>query len=176
MDHAGIIQRLEALESANQQMLRLGLVTEVLEAEGKVRVKIMDPQCMETFKLPVLCHKTQYDKAYWLPDPNEQVLCIFLDLHGGRQMGFVLGAIYSEVDRVPVADKDKAHIKFADGSVLEYDRAGHSLRIESVGSIEIQAKNQLTFRSPSIDFFPEATVGEPIPLRFLKDATLIGDC
>lgn len=40
---------------------------------------------------------------------------------------------------MPVSSKDKWHIKFEDGTWLEYDRAEHKLRANIKGDVEIEA-------------------------------------
>lgn len=92
---------------------------------------------MVSFDLPVLVRGAMGTKDYWLPDPGEQVVCIFLPI--GNAQGFVLGAFYSQKDRPPVAEANKRHIAFPDGTTIEYDRATHTLTINAKGPINIVA-------------------------------------
>lgn len=97
------------------------------DAQGaRVRVTFPDHDQMLSYWLPVVVFKTQDDKAYWMPDLGEQVVCL-MDEHD--EAGAVLGAIYSIVDTPPVQSADKCHISFRDGATFEYDRGVHALAI-----------------------------------------------
>jgi phage baseplate assembly protein V len=106
-------------------MFRVGLVKSQDVNKGRVRISFPDRDQMTSWWLPVVVPKTQTDKAYWLPDVGEQVVCM-MDEHD--EDGAVLGAIYSDADTTPVQSADKVHWSFKDGTSLEYDRAAHSLK------------------------------------------------
>ena len=133
-------------------MFRVGKVVAVDEKTAKARVELEDADKVISYWLPVLHHKTQDDKFYWLPDLNELVLVGFLDY--GIEQGFVLGAIYNEKDTPPIVDKDKIHIRFKDGTTIEYDRNTHKLLIHSVGDIEIISDTHIIMKAPRIDLNP----------------------
>lgn len=114
---------IEYLAEALKQVVRVGVVTNTYPDKATVRVKCSDADGLVTWPLRVLAHKTHKDKAYWMPDIGEHVLCVFLPY--GHEQGFVIGALYSDQDQVPVADQDKAHTLFDDGSRFEYDRKTH---------------------------------------------------
>ena len=133
-------------------MFRVGKVVAVDEKTAKVRVELEDADKVITYWLPVVVQKAQDDKFYWLPDIGELVLVGFLDY--GIEQGFVLGSIYNQQDKPPVASKDKMHIQFKDGTVIEYDRNTHKLLIHSVGDIEIISDTHITMRAPRIDLNP----------------------
>ena len=133
-------------------MFRVGKVVAVDEKTAKVRVELEDADKVITYWLPVVVQKAQDDKFYWLPDVGELVLVGFLDY--GIEQGFVLGSIYNQQDKPPVASKDKMHIQFKDGTVIEYDRNTHKLLIHSVGDIEIISDTHITMRAPRIDLNP----------------------
>jgi phage baseplate assembly protein V len=76
--------------------------------------------------LPICVPKTQNDKAYWIPDIGEQVVCL-MDEHD--EDGAVIGCIYSQADTTPVQSADKWHITMKDNAVFEYDRNAHTLNI-----------------------------------------------
>ena len=105
-------------------MFRVGLVKTQDVTNCRVRVSFPDRDQMTSWWLPVVVPKTEADKAYWLPDVGEQVVCM-MDEHD--EDGAVLGAIYSTADTTPVQSADKVHWSFKDGTSLEYDRAAHSL-------------------------------------------------
>ena len=105
---------------------RVGIVDAQNLATGRVRVTFLGRDHLQSWWLPVLAPKTQSDKAYWMPDLGEQVVCL-MDEHD--EDGCVLGAIYSTVDTPPVSSADKFHASFKDGAAFEYDRAAHALSI-----------------------------------------------
>ena len=126
-----IFDRLARLEEVLAWLVRVGIVTGVDETRGTVRVQFGDADYLISYDLPVLFSKTHADKCIHMPDLGEHVTCIFLP--NGQEEGFVLGAFYSKGDAVPVASRDKRHIKFKDGSWFEYDRAAHKLSGHVVG-------------------------------------------
>ncbi|MFD2089555.1 phage baseplate assembly protein V [Brevibacillus brevis] len=67
-------------------------------------------------------------KDYWLPDVNEQVWCLFLPT--GNADGIILGSTYNQEDLVPIKNKNKRHIRFGDGTFIDYDRETHTLTID----------------------------------------------
>ncbi len=152
-----IVRRLTALEGQVRQMLRLGYVVEVLPEEARVRVECRDADCLQTYTLPVLAPKTRCDKGYWLPDLGEQVLCVFLPL--GLEVGFVLGALYSLADVVPVASPDKAHLRWQDGAWVEYDRGSGEMQVHCRGSLTLAAE-EIVLKAGSVKM-PDPIITEP---------------
>lgn len=140
--NADTSRRIEDLNARLDRFLRLGEVTATYPERGTVRVRLADARAggsgdapLVSAELAVLHHRTGRDKSWWMPDVGEHVACLFLPF--GREDGLVLGAIYSAADPVPVADQDKARLQFADGTVLEYDRAAHKLTGNVAGEIEL---------------------------------------
>ncbi len=127
---------------------KFGTVSAVDEKTQRVRVRLPDLDNLRTNWLPVLTRKSLRDKDYWLPDVGEQVAVL---LDGRGEDGIVLGAIFSSADPVPVASRDKRHVRFDDGTTVEYDRAAHKLKIYCVGDIEIEAAGNLRLRGARID-------------------------
>lgn len=103
---------------------RVGIVNETDVTTVRVRVIFPDYDQMQSYWLPVVVPKAQNDKAYWIPDVGEQVVCL---MDSRDEAGAVLGAIYSSTDTAPVANANKWHVGFADGTAFEYDRAQHVL-------------------------------------------------
>ncbi|MDM7320222.1 MAG: phage baseplate assembly protein V [Fervidobacterium sp.] len=117
-------------------MYRVGIVVAIDEARAMVRVQWTDLDGELSYWLPVMQHKTLRDKAYWLPDVGEHVVCL-LDENG--EEGVVLGAIYSDADKPPVSSRDKFFVRFEDGTTIEYDRKSHTLNINCTGTVNITA-------------------------------------
>ncbi len=106
--------------------LRLGIVRDQDLSLGRLRVTFNEFDQMLSYWLPVVVPKTQNDKAYWLPDIGEQVVCL---MDERDEAGVVLGAVYSQADTTPVQSADKFHLAFRDGTAIEYDRARHVLAL-----------------------------------------------
>jgi phage baseplate assembly protein gpV len=114
---------------------RVGIVQQQDAAHAKVRVVFPDYDAVVSWWLPVIFAKTQNDKAYWIPDVGEQVVCL-MDLRD--EAGAVLGAIYSNADLPPVNSADKFHLAFKDGASVDYDRAAHVLDLKFQDTTEIR--------------------------------------
>src|SRR5208283_2545148 len=112
--------------AAPMSVLRLGIVKEQDISLARLRVIFNEFDQMLSYWLPVVVPKTQNDKAYWLPDIGEQVVCL---MDERDEAGVVLGAIYSQADTTPVQSADKFHLGFKDGTAIEYDRAAHVLAL-----------------------------------------------
>ncbi|KIX14985.1 phage baseplate assembly protein V [Dethiosulfatarculus sandiegensis] len=157
-----IERRLTALEGAMHQVLRIGVVTLQLPEKGKVRVRLIDADCLETYELTVLYPATYMDKAYRMPDIDEQVVCLFVPFADGLQKGFVLGAIYSDPDPVPVSCPNKTHMRWVDGTWMEYDRAEGKMQIHCRGKLIIAAGEGVEFLTPVVRLPYQMTgPGEP---------------
>src|SRR5207245_775026 len=107
-------------------MFRIGIVKSQDAQNARVRVTFPDRSQMESWWLSVVMPKSQNDKAYWIPDVGEQVVCL-MDEHD--EDGAVLGSIYSSVDAPPVSSADKWHVTMKDGATFEYDRSSHAFAV-----------------------------------------------
>lgn len=135
-------------------MLKFGIVTNIDESRALVRVQFTDMDAVISYWLPVMRGKTLKDKQYWMPDVGEHVVCL-LDENG--EEGVVLGAIYSAEDPPPVRSKDKYHVRFNDGTVIEYDRAEHKLKADVKGDVEIRATGKCEVDCQSDIYIKSAT-------------------
>jgi phage baseplate assembly protein V len=107
-------------------MFRVGIVKTQDLVNCRVRVTFPDRDQMVSWWLPICVPKTQNDKAYWVPDVGEQVVCL-MDEHD--EDGTVLGSIYSSADTPPVNSADKWHVTMKDSAAFEYDRSQHALAV-----------------------------------------------
>ena len=75
-----------------KRLIRVGTVSSVNAAAGTVRVAFAAQDDMVTYELPVITRGSKNNKDYWLPDVDEQVLCLFLPNTSGRGVcdGFVM--------------------------------------------------------------------------------------
>lgn len=134
-------------EHRNQSHFRIGIVKMQDPANGRVRVVFPDRDQIPSWWLQVVVPKTQRDKAYWMPDLGEQVVCLMDECD---EAGAVLGAVYSSADQTPVSSNDKWHYSFEDNTSFEYDRAAHVLDIKLSDGAEIKydaAAHLLTLKS-----------------------------
>ena len=141
-------------------MFRVGIVKTQDVANCRVRVTFPDRNQMTSWWLPIAVPKSQNDKAYWIPDVGEQVICL-MDEHD--EDGAVLGSIYSTADTPPVSSADKWHVTMKDGATFEYDRSSHALAmsIPSGGTVSITA-NRATIQideSGNINLTAAADIG-----------------
>lgn len=148
-----------ALQALLRQVIRAGIVTETNPHDGTVRVVFEDGDRFKSAPLPVLVAKAYQDKALWLPDVGERVLCLFLPY--GREQGFVLGAFYSGERKPSVASQDTCRLDFKDGTWLEYDRAAHVLSGHVAGSVSLDVAQGL-----------EATVGQGLVATVGQDCAV----
>lgn len=123
-------------------MYRTGYVVEIDEAACRARVQFPDADGVVSYPLPVLQAQTKDNRDYWLPDLGEYV-AVVLDQYG--ESGVILGAIYNN-NRKPEAGLtvDKRRARFADGTMIEYDRAAHKLTADVQGVVEVKATGTIT--------------------------------
>lgn len=135
-----------------KRLIRVGTVSSVNAAAGTVRVAFAAQDDMVTYELPVITRGSKNNKDYWLPDIDEQVLCLFLPNTSGRGVcdGFVLGTFYSSVD-APVENSGDVHaVKYGDGTIIKHDRSTGKLTINATGDIDIIAGGKVTINGQTI--------------------------
>lgn len=122
--------RLNQLEARLNNLVRIGEVSSVNEKDCTVKVVFQEfDNNLVSYDLPVMVKQSLVNKDYYLPDVNEQVICIFLAT--GLESGFVLGSLYNEEDKPLIANANKRSITFSDGAYIEYDREKHELNISA---------------------------------------------
>lgn len=135
-----------------KKLIRVGTVSSVNAAAGTVRVAFAAQDDMVTYELPVITRGSKNNKDYWLPDVDEQVLCLFLPNTSGRGVcdGFVLGTFYSSID-APVENSGDVHaVKYGDGTIIKHDRSTGKLTINATGDIDIIAGGKVTINGQTI--------------------------
>ncbi|WP_019561753.1 phage baseplate assembly protein V [Caldimonas manganoxidans] len=136
--------------------LRWGFVTAIDETNHTVRVWLPDLE-LETWWLQVPTAGSRCDKHYALPDIDEHVVCL-LDRRG--EVGVVLGSVFGQRDAVPVTGgADRHHIRYRDGTTIDYDRRTHRLALSVRGPVELVADGPVTVAAPSVTLdSPQVTV------------------
>lgn len=135
--------------------LQTGTISAV-DADGvKARVRLPECDNMRTNWLDILQRNTQNNKDYWLPDVGEQVK-VLLDENG--EDGVILGAVYSDVDKPPLGNKDVRGTQYADGAKFSYNRETHTLTVK--GGIEyvvIEVAVGISLKGKTIDLTADST-------------------
>jgi phage baseplate assembly protein V len=118
-----------------------GYVSKRNDDKGTVIVTRPDKGNVTTKELAVLQRGTHATKEYWMPAIDDQVLCIRLPNISGKGTGegFVLGAIYSDVDKPKESNADVRSVRFPDGSYVKYE--GGNIEIHATGNVTITGAN-----------------------------------
>ena len=119
-----IERRLKALERKIDNIVRVGRVSSV--GSGTVRVIIEGESKIVTGNLPVMHARAGNHADYAMPEPGEQVVCVFLPI--GNERGFVLGATYSQSDPVPTSDASQRVIAGDELRLAVFDAAQSIVR------------------------------------------------
>jgi phage baseplate assembly protein V len=120
-----------------KNLFRIGSVTAIDEENQLVRVTFDDLDDTVSPWLQVSTFGAHKDDDFWLPDIDEQVLCIFMPT--GNAEGYVLFSVRG-ANNAPKAGKvGRRYIKFADGSSVEHDRETSTMTVVCSGPINIIA-------------------------------------
>lgn len=135
-----------------KKLIRVGTVSSVNAAAGTVRVAFAAQDDMVTYELPVITRGSKNNKDYWLPDVDEQVLCLFLPNTSGRGVcdGFVLGTFYSSIDGAGGKQRRCTCDKYGDGTIIKHDRSTGKLTINATGDLDIIAGGKITINGQTI--------------------------
>ncbi len=121
----------------------IGVVCKYGETPGTVIVRRPDKDDRTTTELYVLNRCTHLTKDFWMPDIDDQVLCILTPNASGKGpgAGYVAGAIYSDADPPAESDPSTRSIRYKDGSYI----------VNKGGAMEIHASKSLTLTAPQIN-------------------------
>ena len=122
-----------------KNLIRFGKVSSVNPAKATARVVFSDRDSLVSAELPVLQGVGLKNKSYLLPDVDENVICLMFP-NSDDGDGVILGSFFTDKVPPPAQNQDISMIKFADGSTISYDRAGHELSINCVGTIKINGR------------------------------------
>ncbi|MBE0529536.1 MAG: phage baseplate assembly protein V [Rhodospirillales bacterium] len=120
-------------------VVRIGTVAEADYPAARVRVAIGDNL---TGGLPWLTARAGGDRAWWAPEVGEQVMVF--SPGGDLAQGVVLPALFSNAAPAPADSPDIRREVYADGLVIEHDRAKKLTRLnalDSEGTLVLEAKN-----------------------------------
>ncbi|MGH8350857.1 MAG: phage baseplate assembly protein V [Pseudomonas sp.] len=133
-----------------------------LDYQGcRIRVRLDDRDGVESFWLNVPQRNTQgTQRRPILPELGEQV-AVLLDADGVG--GVYLGGIYSTAEPPPVVDEDTDFVRYSDGTVVTYDRAGGVMALDCVGALRLKCGRNITVEAgePVVVKAPSATLDIP---------------
>ncbi|AHN84835.1 putative baseplate protein [Vibrio phage phi 2] len=155
------------LNSIISNMIRVGKVTSLLPDGERARVVFSDRDNTESYDLQVMVKNTKQNKDYWMPDVDEDVLCLFLPI--GIEQGFILGSFYTRANAPEANTENVRRVKFSDGTVIEYDRESHRLLVDVKGDIELLATGNLT---ANIEGSVSITVGGELTADVAGNSTI----
>jgi phage baseplate assembly protein V len=138
-------------QQSNGGKWKYGIVKEIDPDKMMVRCEIPDMDKVLSPWLLIVVPNSLKNKDYSLPDLEEQIVIL---LDENSESGVAIGAVYSAKDTPAIADLDKRHVKFDDGTTVEYDRKTHKLEIKVKGDILIEATGDITLKGSRIDLNP----------------------
>jgi phage baseplate assembly protein V len=125
------------LERRLANLIRDGLIASVDYDAARARVQIGD---LLTAPLPWYAGRAGGDRTWWAPEVGEQVTV--LSPSGELAQGRILPALYSNAAPAPASAGDVSRAVWADGLVVEHDRARKLTRIHAPeGTLVLDAKN-----------------------------------
>lgn len=137
--HPGQTERLLA------NLLQLGVVAAVDYPVARVRVTL---DGVASAWLPWLTPRAGGDRTWAAPEIGEQVLIACPD--GDPANGVIVGALYQQAHAAPAATAEVTRTVYADGAVIDYDRAAHRLTatLPAGGQAAVTAPGGLTVTGP----------------------------
>lgn len=127
------------LERRQANAIRMGTVLAVDYAAARVRIKSGD---IETAWLPWSTGRASGAKRRWdPPEVDEQV--VVLSPTGDMRQGVVLTGVFQDAAGAPSASGDKDTTVYGDGTVIEYDRASHTLLADLGASKFTMTRDQI---------------------------------
>lgn len=134
--------RLAELERRLNNILRLGTIAEADYPAARVKVA---SGALLTGWIPWLTRRAAGDSDWWAPEVGEQVL--LLSPAGDPVQGLCLPAVYQQAHPATAAVETVRRIDFADGGLLQYDRATGEMTINVVGAANITVGGKTTLVS-----------------------------
>ena len=140
-------------ENFIKNIIRIGRVSSVDVNTNTARVAFSDKDDLVSGNLMIINRGSMVDKDYWIPDIDEQVLCLMMPNKSGQGLneGFIIGSFFSKEDEPQERSADVRAIKFGDGTVIKHDRSTGNLTINATGDISIVAAGTLTIRGSVVN-------------------------
>jgi len=96
---------------------------------------------LESGELRILQRGGVKNQDYWMPDVDDEVVCIFPDNDDNFCDGFVAGCLFNEKSPPNAGSQDIQRKDFAGGSYFEFNRSTGDWNINCTGNITMKAKN-----------------------------------
>jgi len=133
------------MRDKHSDLLRVGKVSSIDYEHCTAKVVFEDRHDIVSADLRIIVPLTLEDHAYYMPDIDERVVCVFDP--SAPTKGYICGSYYADTRMPPIQNKDKRYFKFKDETLIEYDRDEHLLTIEipedSEKSIEVFAESDI---------------------------------
>lgn len=131
-----------------KNIIRIGRVSSIDVNTNTARVAFSDKDDLVSGNLMIVNRGSMVDKDYWIPDIDEQVLCLMQPNASGKGLndGFILGSFFSAEDPPQESSADVRAVKFSDGTVVKHDRKTGNLTINATGDISIIAGGAVTIK------------------------------
>lgn len=131
-----------------KNIIRIGMVSSIDVNTNTARVAFSDKDDLVSGNLMIVNRGSMVDKDYWIPDIDEQVLCLMQPNASGKGLndGFILGSFFSAEDPPQESSADVRAVKFSDGTVVKHDRKTGNLTINATGDISIIAGGAVTIK------------------------------
>jgi len=138
--------------NALKNLVRIGRVSSINPAANTAKVVFTDKNDMVSGDLMIVNRGSLADKDYWMPDIDEQVLCLMQPNSSGKGLndGYILGAFFSAEDPPNENSADVRAIKFSDGTLVKHDRSSGKITINATGDIDIIAGGTVTIRGAAV--------------------------
>nr|DAW28352.1 MAG TPA: baseplate assembly protein [Caudoviricetes sp.] len=136
-----------------KNIIRIGRVSSVDVNTNTARVAFSDKDDLVSGNLMIVNRGSMADKDYWIPDIDEQVLCLMMPNKSGLGLneGFILGSFFSAEDAPQERSADVRAVKFGDGTVIKHDRSTGILTINATGDIDIIAGGTVTIKGATVN-------------------------
>ncbi len=118
-----------------EEVIRVGNIDTINIEAGTARVRFGDLDDM-TAELQIISSRTQGDKVYFPYEVDEMVLCLMLPSQ--ENVGFIIGAIYNDIDTPPATEGLKIEMK--DGSFIEVVK----------GKLTINMASEIVINTPKL--------------------------
>jgi phage baseplate assembly protein V len=124
-----MMQSLSELDRRLANLLRYGVIAQLDEVAARATVDLGE---VTTDWLPWFALRAGPDTSWWAPEPGEQVMVF--SPSGELAMGTILPGIYSNAHPANGNAKTLRRTTYADGTVVQYDRAAHQLTVDTSAS------------------------------------------
>jgi phage baseplate assembly protein V len=138
-----LIGQIEKLFQLVMNIVKVGIVRRYNSENHTAVVEFKDFDSVISRELQIAETFTYQNKTYFPLREGQKVICLLLP-QSGTTDGFIIGTVYDQDNQPPVKDKNKFHVRFEDGTVLEYDTARHKLYADVKGDVEAKISGKLT--------------------------------